>query len=352
MSCLSLRFSSRRVDWSRQVFILRSSKIFRENQLLYSSSAGDSTFLIDQWKLQMQSVVQHMEDEISSSPLNDLSVTLGRDDPLYKRGDRVPPSWHLLYFHSLIHESNLAGDGYEKEFSPPSPFNHRMWAGSSLNFSPSQPSSSTSFSTYDTAQSVKASNPLRVGDCVRQKTTVDKVLLKKGNRGETVFVTILKEISNQYGLSLIETRTLAYMKQKPDLSVQRNAETFETADRSTKLRYFWRRIEPTPVLLFRYSALTFNAHRIHYDHRYATEVEGYPGLLVHGPLTSCLLLDLLRRELPQETVSSFSYRALSPLFVNQPFTIHGLLSLDGKSCELWATDTSGKAAMTGVAKLL
>ena len=111
-----------------------------------------------------------------------------------------------------------------------------------------------------------------------------------------------------------------------------------------------RRVVPDDVLLFRYSALTFNGHRIHYDRRYATEVEGYPGLVVHGPLIATLLLDLLRRELPQARVVRFAFRALRPLFDNAPFRVCGQ-SLDAGTVRLWAATEDGLLAMDATATL-
>ena len=106
---------------------------------------------------------------------------------------------------------------------------------------------------------------------------------------------------------------------------------------------------PDPVLLFRFSALIFNGHRIHYDRRYATEVEGYPGLVVHGPLTALLLLDLVRREAPGRALARFDYQAVRPLFDGQPFTVNGTPAADGLSCQLWAEDPRGFLAMRATA---
>ncbi len=112
-----------------------------------------------------------------------------------------------------------------------------------------------------------------------------------------------------------------------------------------------RQIVPDDVLLFRYSALTFNGHRIHYDRRYVTEVEGYPGLIVHGPLIATLLLDLLRRESPQAEVASFRFRAVRPTFDLHPFRVSGQPQSDGKTVYLWASDHEGWLTMDATAVL-
>jgi 3-methylfumaryl-CoA hydratase len=108
---------------------------------------------------------------------------------------------------------------------------------------------------------------------------------------------------------------------------------------------------PDDVLLFRYSALTFNGHRIHYDRKYVTEVEGYPGLIVHGPLIATLLLDLLRWELPEATVARYEFRATRPLFDINVFDVCGLPSADGKRVRLWARDHEGWLAMDATAQI-
>jgi 3-methylfumaryl-CoA hydratase len=109
-----------------------------------------------------------------------------------------------------------------------------------------------------------------------------------------------------------------------------------------------RTIVPDDVLLFRYSALTFNAHRIHYDRRYATEVEGYPGLVVHGPLIATLLLDLVKRNLPDARVTRFEFRAVRPLFDIAPFAVCG--KPEGNAIRLWARDEAGMLAMSATAE--
>jgi 3-methylfumaryl-CoA hydratase len=112
-----------------------------------------------------------------------------------------------------------------------------------------------------------------------------------------------------------------------------------------------REIHPDAVLLFRYSALTFNGHRIHYDRRYATETEGYPGLVVHGPLIATLLLDLLRRHMPDAQVSRFAFRAMKPTFDLDPFRVCGARGEDGKSVRLWAEHGDGTLSMDATATL-
>jgi len=274
------------------------------------------------WISQNLSKIEVQTDIITANPIHNLSITLDREDQPPKEGDELPPNWHLLFFHPQIKEKDLAFDGYEKTFSPPPPFDSRVWAGSTIQFN--------------------TSNPLKIGQDVVQETLLKSVDVKQGSRGETVFVTLQKKISNKFGESVLDTRSLAYMMEKPKTYKQVEAK---------KQAQFERNIDVTSIFLFRYSALTFNSHRIHYDLKYAMEEEHYPGLLVHGPLTSTLLVDLVRRQFPDKKVAMFQYRALSPLFwTGNPkldrLTVCGRLD-DNSSCEVWAKDSNGFIAMSG-----
>ncbi len=161
---------------------------------------------------------------------------------------------------------------------------------------------------------------------------------KEGRAGPLVFVVVRNEIGNADGMALSEEQDLVYRGHgKPD----EPAPTPQPVPAGPK----WERvIRPDDVLLFRYSALTFNAHRIHYDYRYATKVEGYPGLVVHGPLIATMLLDLLRRNVPEANVARFSFRAVSPLFDTGPFRVCGKPEMDGRTISLWARNEAGGLA--------
>jgi 3-methylfumaryl-CoA hydratase len=184
-------------------------------------------------------------------------------------------------------------------------------------------------------------HPLRVGQEITRLSRIVSVQEKRGRSGALVFVVVRHEVSSPAGLALTEEHDIVYR----DLS--------KTADRASvehEVCATWERtIRPDDVLLFRYSALTFNGHRIHYDRRYCTETEGYPGLVVHGPLIATLLLDLLRRNMPDAVVTRFQFRAVSPLFDTAPFTVCG--ATEGDSVNLWAKQASGGLAMTASASL-
>ena len=268
-----------------------------------------------------------MSDIITAAPLRALSATLDRDDPVPEAGSAVPALWHWLYFLPHARQSEIGPDGHPRRggFLPPVPLPRRMWAGGRLRW--------------------ETDNPLRVGQEVQRVSTIRSVQHKTGRSGELLFVLVEHRFSNQDGLALTEEHDIVYRAaarpgdpvpppQQPPLAGQ---------------AAWSRSIVPDDVLLFRYSALTFNGHRIHYDRRYVTQVEGYPGLIVHGPLIATLLLDLLRRNLPGARVVAFDFKALRPTFDLHPFSVHGKPRDDGRTIDLWAQDHDGFLTMQATA---
>lgn len=268
-----------------------------------------------------------LSDDITTSPVRALSATLDRDDPPPVAGTALPPLWHWLYFVPQPRQSLIGPDGHAARggFLPPVPLPRRMWAGGRLQW--------------------QQDNPLRVGDAVTRTSRVESVTHKAGRSGDLLFVLVKHEIHNRQGLALTEEHDIVYRANPaPGDPVPAPAPAGRGAA--------WQReIVPDDVLLFRYSALTFNGHRIHYDRRYVTEVEGYPGLIVHGPLIATLLVDLLRRQLPDARVASFNFKAVRPTFDLHPFRLNGGPSADGKSIELWAEDHEGWLTMQAAATL-
>ena len=266
-----------------------------------------------------------ISDQITPSPIAALSATLDRNDPLPNAGDPLPPLWSWLYFLPFDRHSEIGSDGHAERggFLPPVPLPRRMFAGARLQFH----------------------CPLHVGDRVSRAATIADVSYKEGRTGPLVFVALRHEIRNSEGLALIEERDIVY----------RGEAGLGNAIQKTQIptgpATWTREIQADAVMLFRYSALTFNGHRIHYDRQYATEVEGYPGLVVHGPLIATLLLDLLRRNLPETTVTRFAFRAVKPLFDTAPFLVCGRAEQDGKTIRLWASDATGSLAMDASATL-
>ena len=266
-----------------------------------------------------------VEDLVTATPYAALSATLDRGVERPMPGTALPPLWHWLYFLPLYPQSEVGPDGHAKRggFLPPIPLPRRMWAGSEIEFR----------------------GPLNVGDVLTRTSTIDAVTEKSGRTGPLVFVRVRHEIRrrDEAALALLEFHDIVYREApKPDDPVP--------DPKAAPTRNTWeRRCVPDDVLLFRYSALTFNGHRIHYDRRYVTEVEGYPGLVVHGPLIATLLLDLLRRELPEAHVERFEFRAMRPLFDLHPFFVCGEPQQDGKTFKLWARDHGGFLAMDATA---
>lgn len=259
---------------------------------------------------QWQGRSETLHDEITAAPVRGLAATLDRHDPAPQAGAELPPLWHWLYFLPQHRQSELGPDGHAERggFLPPVPLPRRMWAGSRVQWHA----------------------PLRVGDPVERTSRIASVTHKAGRTGDLVFVLVQHELRNAAGLAISEEHDIVYRgaPQPGDPVPQPVA-----ADAGAP----WQReIVPDDVLLFRYSALTFNGHRIHYDRKYVTEVEGYPGLVVHGPLLATLLVDLVRRQKPGAALRSFTFKAVRPVFDLQPFTLNGRPSGDGQTIELWA----------------
>ncbi|MBD9394091.1 MaoC family dehydratase N-terminal domain-containing protein [Acidovorax sp. ACV01] len=259
-----------------------------------------------------------LPDLASQAPLKALTATLDREDAPAGPNDALPPCWHWLYFLPTPRQSDIGPDGHPRRggFLPPVPLPRRMWAGSQLQFHA----------------------PIRVGQSLVRASRIADVRLKEGRTGPLVFVNVDHEIRADGVLAISERHDIVYR----DMPQPGEASPAPVA--APEGAQWIREIVPDDVLLFRYSALTFNGHRIHYDRRYVTEVEGYPGLIVHGPLIATLLLDLLRRELPDARVTGFSFRAVKPLFDVAPFSVCGRRD-GGNGVKLWARTPEGHLAM-------
>ncbi|OWY36777.1 FAS1-like dehydratase domain-containing protein [Herbaspirillum aquaticum] len=263
-------------------------------------------------------------DQISPALAAALAATLdGPRQPL--AGDALPPLWHWIYFWSVCRQSEVGADGHPQRggFLPPVPLPRRMWAGGRLRFAASLP----------------------IGAAAEKVSRIASVDVKQGRTGALAFVTVQHTVRHQGQLCLTEEHDIVYR----DLP-QPGAPVVLPKSAPGDARWS-RRVEPDPVLLFRYSALTFNGHRIHYDRSYVTGVEGYPGLIVHGPLIATLLADLVAREMPQAVMREFNFRSVGTLFDTEPFTLCGKPAADGKSVALWAQNERGELAMQADASL-
>jgi 3-methylfumaryl-CoA hydratase len=267
-----------------------------------TSEAFDES-LLQQWVGKTETVAAR----VNATTANALAATLDRP-AAFEAGAGLPPLWHWAYFWHAAPQAELGPDGHPQRggFLPPVPLPRRMWAGGRLAFN----------------------RPLQVEGEASRTSQVKSVSSKDGATGPLVFVTVRHELA-QPGAAAPAPKMAP-----PDAEAA------------------WSRtITPDPVLLFRYSALTFNGHRIHYDRSYVTEVEGYPGLIVHGPLIATLLVDLVQRNLPQANIASFSFRAVGPLFDIEPFTVCGSPDADGRTVRLWAKNIRGELAMQAEAVL-
>jgi 3-methylfumaryl-CoA hydratase len=232
-------------------------------------------------------------------------------------GDALPLPWHWLYFLDAPARAATGADGHPLRggFLPPVPLPRRMWAGGRL----------------------QVHAPLRIGRIAQKVSTVRSVDLKEGKTGPLVFVTVDHVVSQDGHTCIAEEQNIVY----------RDAPTapapLPPGERAPAAPAWEHALVPDPALLFRFSALTYNGHRIHYDRDYATQVEFYPALVVHGPLLATLLLDLVQREQPGAAINGFSFRAMRPSFDGQPLRVCGTPTATG--AELWASDAEGFTGM-------
>ena len=248
-----------------------------------------------------------------------LEAMLDRDAALPPDGAAAPPGAHWLIRPRWLRQSELGPDGHPRRggFMPPVPLPRRMWAGSEL----------------------RLLQPLRVGEEITRRSEIVDVTVKEGRGGHLVFVKVRHEFHGSSGLAESEEQDVVY-REAADPARPAPAPEPAPADGP-----WMRTVIPDPVMLFRYSALIYNAHRIHYDQPYVTKVEGYPGLIVHGPLLATLLLDLVRREAPGRALERFSFRALAPVIDTAPFTVSGGPEGDGRHALVWIKRPDGGLAM-------
>jgi 3-methylfumaryl-CoA hydratase len=261
-------------------------------------------------------------DVLYPGPANLLRLAFARSEPELVAGDALPPAWLALYFLPRYAPDELRPDGSPRDAGvvPAMPLPRRMFAGESVRFH----------------------RPLRIGDAVRRETELTDISVKSGGTGTLVFATVTSRVFGPDGLALEEERRTVF-REEVKAGQGNQAPRRDAPPAGVPWR---RRIAPDPVLLFRFSALTFNSHRIHYDRRWAMETEGYPGLVVHGPLTTALLLDFARDSNPGRTVRAYTTQARAPLFDTGPFEMVGRPTGDGQGAELWAVTPEGTIAMS------
>lgn len=258
-------------------------------------------------------------DRIAARPARAMAATLDRDDFAVADGMPLPPLWHWFYFLDTPRTSELGTDGHIQRggFLPPIELPRRMWAGSRLRFH----------------------QPLRLGEQARRVSRIARIDEKQGRSGRLAIVTVEHRIDGESGPAITDEHDIVYREEPhPDAPPPAGKEPPANAAWAVAR-------SADPVLLFRYSALTFNSHRIHYDEPYARGVEGYPGLVVHGPLVATLLAEQCAKRFPEKTVDALHVRALRPLFHDTTFHLCGRPGDNHTTVDLWCVDSDGAMTM-------
>lgn len=262
---------------------------------------------------------QEMADEIGAYQVRALAATFDSDEAAPQTGDVLPPAAHWLYFLETPRRSDLAADGHAKKggFLPPVPLPRRMWAGGRIWFP----------------------GELRVGDKAVRKSTIKDVTYKEGKSGRLLFVLVEHRIQVAGKDVIVEEHDIVYRDMADPKAPQPKPQP------APEGAAWSRKVEPDAVMLFRYSALTFNGHLIHYDRDFCRSHEGYPDLIVHGPLIATLLMDLGRRSVAGKRMTRFAYRAVRPTFTDgRAMTFQGKSTGEG-TADLWALDQDGFLVM-------
>ena len=254
---------------------------------------------------------QEVRNHLSATMAQRMAATLS--EPAPATGDALPALWHWGFFEEVVPEHGLGEDGHPKRggFLPPVVGRNRMWAGSTIEFL----------------------SPLRIGDDATRRSTITRIEEKSGRTGALLFVTVEHAFRSGRDVAIRETQELVYREPSPPKLV---------GDGELPPCNWHETVVPSETLLFRFSAVTFNSHRIHYDWPYATQQEGYPGLVVHGPLLAMSALRAFRRANPSATPKTFGCRGLRPLFAPAPFQVGGRIAAPGRA-ELWAGNETGPA---------
>ena len=280
---------------------------------------GDGESAFDDWIGREET----SENVIALAPVRAAAATLDDDPAAFSDGGALPPLWHWFFFLNPVPQARLGADGHPERggFMPPIALPRRMFAGATLRFH----------------------QPLIIGRPAQRTARIASVSEKSGRSGTLAFVGVDYRIEQAGRLCIEEHQDIVY--REPGAAV---LAPVPVALPEPPARAWTREVVPDPRLLFRFSALTFNAHRIHYDRPYATGVEGYPGLVVHGPLTAVLLMELVRRN-TKRRVAGYTFRGQSPLFDLAPFRLVGVPGNDSVSLEAHGPD--GRTAMSATAEL-
>ena len=258
-------------------------------------------------------------DVVTAQLVKGLRATLFQEIGEPKRGDAAPFTVHWCLGQPVFPHDQLGPDGHPTRggFLPPVPLPRRMWAGGQLEFLDS----------------------LRVGDEPRRNSRITDVAMKSGSTGQLCFVSVEHLVSTERGLAIRERQDIVYR----DIGGAPPA----ASPKAPPVAQHRETHMSDPVLLFRYSALTFNGHRIHYDRDYVTKVEGYPGLIFHGPLQAALIVELAAKLRNGKPPKKLSYRGVQPLFEGTEFSVNANDRDSG--LELWIANAEGQPTMKGMA---
>ena len=262
-------------------------------------------------------------DEVAATPVAAYAALRDREPVRPDAGTPIPLLAHWFYCRPLYRQSTLGADGHVErgDFLPPIALPRRMWAGSRFGFRA----------------------PVRVGDRLERRSTVLAVTPKQGRTGPLVFVRVGHRLVANDVLAIEEEHDIVYR------DMPAPGEAPATAVAAPQGAQWRDEVRPDPVMLFRYSALTFNGHRIHYDRPYTMATEGYPGLVVHGPLMGTLLVDALAVRHGQARITRYAFKAARPVFDVAPFHVCG--RVDGPRANLWIEDAEGRLCMEATADL-
>ena len=263
-------------------------------------------------------------DVITASALLKFAATLGQENPPMEKGAPIPPGWYGAFFPASHRPSQMRLDGQASGggIAPPIPLPRRRIGGTRVTFH----------------------EPLRIGDEITRVTEIADIRIDDGPSGAMATILERNSISSSRGLGVVEERDMVMLSEA-------RAEAAPATPPPVPAQAAWRQVvEPNPPLLFRFSAIRFNSHRIHYDRDYVTKVEKLPGLVVQSSLISQLMMEMCRRELPARRLAAFDFKSFRQIYDTGSFTIAGNPAADGREAQLWALDGDGRLAMTATAK--
>lgn len=253
---------------------------------------------------------ESLTDRVYPTPIKALARTLDYADVELSDGQPLPDLWNWLYFLPMATASQIDSDGHPKRggFLPPVALERRMWAGSRIQFHEN----------------------LLIGEEITKEAEIIKIAEKSGKTGSMVFVTVKHQVKSPRGIAVTEEQDIVYLPKPTAFN--------PPPPTALPAELTWREPYPVdPVLLFRFSALTFNSHKIHYDRRYAADEEKYPGLVVHGPLQAVLLLESAKHHHPGQKPATYTFRGIRPIFDFDQISLCGKRKEDG-SCDLYTAN--------------